>query len=232
MSSACLIKVRGVVQGVGFRPFVYRIARELHLCGWVLNGEDGVEIHLEGPEPALEEFQRLLKSGAPPASRITAVEVQGVEVLGFQEFVIKASERNERPTVRISPDLPVCDDCLRELKDPVNRRFEYPYINCTNCGPRYTVILALPYDRPNTTMKAWPFDEYCDREYHDPANRRFHAQPVACPKCGPHYSLRVGAETISGDPQVIRSAVELLKSGQIVAVKGLGGYHLACDELD
>ena len=229
MPSACLIKVRGVVQGVGFRPFVYRVARELHLCGWVLNGEQGVEIHLEGPEPALEEFQRLLTTGAPPASRITAVEVQGADVLGLQEFVIKASERNERPTVRISPDLPVCDNCLRELKDSTNRRFEYPYINCTHCGPRYTVILALPYDRPNTTMKAWPFDEYCDREYHDPANRRFHAQPVACPECGPHYSLRLGDEIVSGDQRVIRRTTELLKSGQIVAVKGLGGYHLACD---
>jgi hydrogenase maturation protein HypF len=229
MPSAYLIKVRGVVQGVGFRPFVYRIARELGLCGWVLNGEEGVEIHLEGPEPALEEFQRLLKSGAPPASRITAVDIEAAEVLGLDEFVIKESERNDRPTVRISPDLPVCDECLRELKDPTNRRFGYPYINCTNCGPRYSVILALPYDRPNTTMKEWAFDEYCDKEYHDPANRRFHAQPVACPKCGPHYSLRLGSETISGDQQVIQRAVELLKSGQIVAVKGLGGYHLACD---
>jgi len=229
MPSACLIKVRGVVQGVGFRPFVYRIARELQLCGWVLNGEEGVEIHLEGPEPALQEFQRWLKTAAPPASRIAGVEIQAADALGLQEFVIKASERNDRPTVRISRDLPVCDDCLRELRDPKNRRFEYPYINCTNCGPRYTVILALPYDRPNTTMKAWPFDEYCDQEYHDPANRRFHAQPVACPKCGPHYSLSLGDETISEDKQVIRRAVEVLMSGQIVAVKGLGGYHLACD---
>jgi hydrogenase maturation protein HypF len=229
MPSACRIKVRGVVQGVGFRPFVYRVARELRLCGWVLNGEKGVEIHLEGPEPALEEFQRLLKDGAPPASRITTIDIQAADVLGLQGFVIKASERNERPTVRISPDLPACDDCLRELRDPTNRRFEYPYINCTNCGPRYTVILALPYDRPNTTMKTWPFDEYCDREYHDPANRRFHAQPVACPKCGPHYSLRLGAEVTSDDQQAIQRAVDLLKSGQIVAVKGLGGYHLACD---
>jgi hydrogenase maturation protein HypF len=229
MPSACLIKVHGVVQGVGFRPFVYRVARGLRLCGWVLNGEEGVEIHLEGPEPALDEFQRLLKTGAPPASCITTIEVQVAKVLGLQEFVIKASERNDRPTVRISPDLPVCDECLRELRDSTNRRFEYPYINCSNCGPRYTVILALPYDRPNTTMNAWPLDEYCDREYHDPANRRFHAQPVACPKCGPHYSLRLGDETISDDRQVIPRAVELLKSGRIVAVKGLGGYHLACD---
>jgi hydrogenase maturation protein HypF len=229
MPTACRIKVRGVVQGVGFRPFVYRTARELHLCGWVLNGEEGVEIHLEGPGSALNEFQRLLKTTAPPASRISAIDVRPTDVLGFQDFVIKSSERNDRPTVRISPDLPVCDDCLKELRDPEDGRYEYPYINCTNCGPRYSVIVALPYDRPNTTMKAWPFDEYCDREYHDPANRRFHAQPVACPKCGPHYYLRSDAETVTDNRQVICRAVDLLRSGQIVAVKGLGGYHLACD---
>ena len=229
MPSARFIKVRGVVQGVGFRPFVYRIARELGLCGWVLNGEEGIEIHLEGPDLAQEKFQRLLKTSAPPASCISSIEVRSVQLAGFQDFVIKASERNDHPTVRISPDLPVCDDCLRELRESTNCRFEYPYINCTNCGPRYTVILALPYDRPNTTMQAWPFDEYCDREYHDPANRRFHAQPVACPKCGPHYYLRFGTSTISGNRQVIARAVELLRSGSIVAVKGLGGYHLACD---
>lgn len=229
MASACLIKVRGVVQGVGFRPFVYRIARELHLAGWVLNGEEGVAIHLEGDEPVLQEFLRRLTSEAPPASRIVALEVAPVNVLGFQDFVIKESERNRRPTVRISPDLPVCDECSRELVDAGDRRYHYPYINCTNCGPRYTVILALPYDRPNTTMKDWPFDEYCDREYHDPANRRFHAQPVACPLCGPHYYLRRGAETVRGDDRVIHQTVELLNSGKIVAVKGLGGYHLACD---
>src|ERR1039458_2027999 len=181
MGSACLIKVRGVVQGVGFRPFVYRIARELDLSGWVLNGEEGVAIHLEGDEAVLQEFLTRLKSEAPPASRIAAIEVASLDVLGFQEFVIKESERNRRPTVRISPDLPVCDECSRELADSSNLRYHYPYINCTNWGPRYTVILALPYDRPNTTMKDWPFGEYCDREYHDPANRRFHAQPVAWP---------------------------------------------------
>lgn len=229
MASACLIKVRGVVQGVGFRPFVYRIARELHLSGWVLNGEEGVEIHLEGDEPVLQEFLKRLETEAPPASRIVAVEVKPAEVLGFPEFVIKESERNRRPTVRISPDLPVCVECLRELADSNNRRYHYPYINCTNCGPRYTVILALPYDRPNTTMKDWPFDEYCDRQYHDPANRRFHAQPVACPECGPHYYLQTGTGTLRGDDRVIGQTVELLNSGNIVAVKGLGGYHLACD---
>lgn len=229
MTSARLIKVRGVVQGVGFRPFVYRIATELHLSGWVLNGQEGVAIHLEGDEARVQSFLDRLKNEAPPASRIVEIDVAPAATAGFQNFSIKESERNQRPTVRISPDLPVCNECLREMADASNRRHQYPYINCTNCGPRYTVILALPYDRPNTTMKAWPFDEYCDREYHDPANRRFHAQPVACPQCGPHYYLRLNEETTCGDEAVICRTVELLKAGKIVAVKGLGGYHLACD---
>ena len=229
MASALVIKVRGVVQGVGFRPFVYRIAHELNLRGWVLNGEEGVAIHVEGDEPVLQTFLARLKAEAPPASEIVEIEVGRAPAEGFDDFAIKESERKDRPTVRISPDLPVCDDCARELADPANRRYRYPYINCTNCGPRYTVILALPYDRPNTTMKDWPFDEFCDREYHDPANRRFHAQPVACPECGPHYYLRIGPEIVRGDEEAIRRTVELLNAGSIVAIKGLGGYHLACD---
>ncbi len=195
----------------------------------MLNGEEGVAIHIEGDDLILEEFCRRLKFEAPPAARIVEIHVEQVEPEGFEKFVIKESERKGSPTVRISPDLPVCDECARELADAANRRYRYPYINCTNCGPRYTVILALPYDRPNTTMKDWPFDEYCDREYHDPANRRFHAQPVACPECGPHYYLRIGDETLRGDDSVIRKTVELLNAGKIVAIKGLGGYHLACD---
>ncbi len=229
MPGARFIKVRGIVQGVGFRPFVFRIAHELNLRGWVLNGEDGVEIHLEGPESTLEKFQHRLRTEAPPASRVTAIETQSVTPLGFPNFFIKESERKDRPTVRISPDLPVCEDCLRELRDPADRRFAYPYINCTNCGPRYTVILALPYDRPNTTMRSWPFDDYCDAEYHDPVNRRFHAQPVACPACGPQYYLQMGDQIIRENGRAIHTAAELLKSGSILAVKGLGGYHLACD---
>ena len=154
MPGACLIKVRGVVQGVGFRPFVYRLALAHQLRGWVLNGEGGVEIHAEGADSALQEFVRLLQTEAPPAARIATIDVQPANAQGCSAFVIKESERRARPTVRISPDLPVCDACLRELADPRDRRHAYPYINCTNCGPRYTVILGLPYDRPNTTMKS------------------------------------------------------------------------------
>lgn len=229
MPSARHIRVTGVVQGVGFRPFVYRIAKANELSGWVLNGENGVEIHVEGTDRRIEEFLRALESDKPSAAVIAALEIRQAESLHLNDFSIRDSERRDRPTVRISPDLPVCEECLTEMGDIRDRRFEYPYINCTNCGPRYTVILGLPYDRPNTTMHGWPFDDYCDREYHNPANRRFHAQPVACPKCGPHYYLQVGDTKVSGDGVAIRRCAELLSDGKIVAVKGLGGYHLACD---
>jgi hydrogenase maturation protein HypF len=197
--------------------------------GWVLNGEEGVVIHAEAPEDVLWKFVEELRVQAPPAASIAEVEAHFVDVGAFADFKIRESERRDKPTVRISPDLPVCDECLREVCDPQNPRYQYPYINCTNCGPRYTLILALPYDRRNTTMKQWPLDAYCGGEYHNPANRRFHAQPVACPKCGPHYSLRIDDKTVEGDDEAIRSAVDLLREGRIVAVKGLGGYHLACD---
>src|SRR5580658_6164871 len=185
MPSACSIKVRGLVQGVGFRPFVFRLARANTLAGWVLNGEEGVEIFLEGGDRGLQRFIQALKTESPPAADITEIEIQATKPVGCYEFTIRESERKQQPSVRISPDLPVCDDCLRELLDPTDKRYFYPYINCTNCGPRYTVILASPYDRSNTTMQEWPLDEYCSSEYHDSGNRRFHAQPVACPECGP-----------------------------------------------
>ena len=224
MNSACSIQVRGVVQGVGFRPFVYRLAQQHGVSGWVFNGEEGVTIHAEAPQPVLAMFIDALKTQAPPAATISAIEVQPAEVNGAPGFAIHHSERRDKPTVRVSPDLPVCEECLRELFDPADRRYLYPYINCTNCGPRYSVILALPYDRPNTTMKAWPLDDYCDAEYHDPANRRFHAQPVACPQCGPRYRLHDKT-----DQEAISQTVDLLRRGEIIAIKGLGGYHLACD---
>jgi hydrogenase maturation protein HypF len=229
MSAALSIQIRGVVQGVGFRPFVYRLAHEHGIAGWVLNGEQGVSILAESDEKTLWKFVEELRVQAPPAAVISEVEAHFVEVAGFTDFKIRESERHDKPTVRISPDLPVCDECLREFADPRNPRYQYPYINCTNCGPRYTIILGLPYDRPNTTMQPWPLDAYCDAEYHNPANRRFHAQPVACPRCGPHYFLRVDDQTIQGDDEAVRRTVALLCDGKIIAVKGLGGYHLACD---
>ncbi len=225
---ACSIRVRGVVQGVGFRPFVYRLACANLLGGWVLNGEEGVEIYLEGTEQGLKAFVEDLRAQPPPAASIEEVEVHPATPLGLNEFTIRASQHRERPTVRISPDLAVCAECLTELSDPANPRYHYPYINCTNCGPRYTVVLGLPYDRPRTTMKDWPLDRYCSSEYEYPGNRRFHAQPVACPACGPGYYLFPSEDT-RGSEESIRRAAELLNSGQILAVKGLGGYHLACD---
>ena len=202
MASACSIRVRGVVQGVGFRPFVYRLAHDNTLAGWVLNGEQGVEIFLEGPEQSLQAFVRDLKLKPPPAASIAEIEIAPAQPQGLDSFSIRESQRLGRPTVRVSPDLPVCDDCLRELLDPADRRFSYPYINCTNCGPRYTVIEKLPYDRPHTTMKTWPLDEYCSGEYHDPVNRRFHAQPNACAACGPHVEIWNGSgnNTARGTP--------------------------------
>ena len=217
MTAARSIQVRGVVQGVGFRPFVFRLANAKALTGWVLNEASGVDIHLEGPDPALDAFLRDLETQTPPGACITSVDVRPSVPAGLSEFRIRESQSHGRPTARISPDLPVCEQCLSELFDPADPRYLYPYINCTNCGPRYSVIESLPYDRPRTTMKSWPLDSLCAAEYHDPGNRRFHAQPVACPACGPHYTSEIG------------EAASLLKAGKIVAIKGIGGYHLVCD---
>jgi hydrogenase maturation protein HypF len=216
MPSARFLRVRGVVQGVGFRPFVYRLARDHGIAGWVRNGGDGVEIHAEGDEEELDAFVRGFDA-PPPASRIAAFDVETVPVAGCERFEIRDSEARDQPTARISPDLPVCPACLAELFDPADRRYGYPYINCTDCGPRYSIVLGLPYDRPRTTMRGWPMCPDCAREYHDPLDRRFHAQPVACPACGPTYA-----------PEISETA-RLLRGGGIVAVKGLGGYHLAVD---
>lgn len=197
------------------------------LAGWVINDEDGVEIHLEGPHQLLDAFVASLKTEAPPAAQIATIHVKAAPPSGVLNFEIRHSEHLGTPTTRISPDLPVCPDCLQELFNPNDRRYGYPYINCTNCGPRYSVILELPYDRVNTTMKGWPLDEYCAGQYRDPSDRRFHAQPVACADCGPHYYLQMGENIFSGDP--IAKAAELLNHGSILAIKGIGGYHLACD---
>lgn len=211
------IRVRGVVQGVGFRPFIFRLAQANALTGWVMNEENGVNIHIEGTQQAMDAFLHHLETQPPPAALITVIELGDSEPAGWRDFTIRESQRNGHPTVRISPDLPVCEACLAELFNPADRRYLYPYINCTNCGPRYSVIESLPYDRSNTTMKHWALDDYCAAQYHNPADRRFHAQPVACPACGPHYT------------STINEAVRLLNAGRIVAIKGIGGYHLACD---
>jgi hydrogenase maturation protein HypF len=229
MMTARSIRVRGVVQGVGFRPFVFRLARANALNGWVLNEEGGVGIHIEGAEPALDAFVADLVAQPPPAAHITAIDVSPTEVSGLRGFIIRESLRNGHPSVRISPDLPVCDQCLAELFDPTDARHLYPYINCTNCGPRYTIIERLPYDRSNTTMKRWATDAFCSGQYHDPLDRRFHAQPVACANCGPHYFIVSDDGITYPDIAAIERAASLLTAGNIVAIKGIGGYHLACD---
>jgi hydrogenase maturation protein HypF len=243
MPNAYSIKVKGVVQGVGFRPFVYRLARANDLKGWVLNANEGLEIHLEGEAGPLQSFLAEMKTLSPPAAAVSTVCIEPTHLAGFADFTIRESAGERPPTTRISPDLPVCADCLRELFDPQNRRHRYAYINCTNCGPRYSLIRNLPYDRGNTTMVGWLLDDFCAREYRDPTNRRFHAQPVACAACGPQFVFRssheglpggaangeVEWERVSHSDDAIRKAAGLLRSGKIVAVKGLGGYHLACD---
>jgi hydrogenase maturation protein HypF len=191
--------------------------------------EMGVVIHLEGAKDSLQEFVRDLQAAAPPAASIAGIETSDTTPAGFSAFAIRQSCTGDTPITTISPDLSVCEDCVRELFDARNRRYHYPYINCTNCGPRYSVILDLPYDRPSTTIRGWTLDEYCRNEYSDPADRRFHAQPVACEQCGPNYFLRAGDELVSDCEKSVRRAAELLRQGRIVAVKGIGGYHLACD---
>jgi len=229
MANACSIRVRGTVQGVGFRPFVYRLACANTLAGWVLNGDRGVEIHLEGAEQDIESFVRKMRSESPSVSTISEIEVKSVPCEGLDGFTIRESHSTGHPTVHVSPDLPVCQDCLKECFDPSDQRYRYPYINCTNCGPRYSVILALPYDRDNTTMKEWPMDAYCDSGYHDPANRRFHAQPVACSACGPNFALHQNGVSVAYGWSAIQRTADLLAKGGIAAIKGLGGYHLTCD---
>jgi hydrogenase maturation protein HypF len=228
VEAARRIHISGVVQGVGFRPFVYRTAGEYNVHGWVLNGESGVEIHAEGDSPDLDAFAAALAMRPPPAAHISEFSSERAVFEGFENFEIRSSEHRDAPTVRVSPDLPVCEECLRELFDPCDRRYRYPYINCTNCGPRYSIIRGLPYDRPQTTMAAWPMCDDCRREYEDPLDRRFHAQPVACPACGPSYILEYGGERARSEQAILRAA-RLLCDGAIVAVKGIGGYHLACD---
>lgn len=232
------LRVRGVVQGVGFRPFVHRLATECGLAGLVGNDEQGVFIEVEGAPGDVAAFEDRLTVEAPRLARIDAVTSSGMEPTGTQGFVIVASREAEGSTtgsgaVALVPaDTAVCDDCLRETFDPHDRRYRYPFTACTYCGPRFTMVTGLPYDRPYTTMAGFPLCPQCQAEYEDPGDRRFHAQPTACPRCGPSLLLRVDGRDVAREDAALAGALDVLRGGGVVAVKGLGGYHLACDAED
>jgi hydrogenase maturation protein HypF len=222
------VRVEGIVQGVGFRPFVYSLATGLGLGGLVGNDSDGVFAEVEGPPAAVEAFLHSLAHNAPPLARIERITTTAIRPDGTASFSIAPSEAGPQRRTLVSADTATCADCLAELADPADRRFGYPFINCTNCGPRFTIVRDVPYDRPLTTMAGFAMCDRCAAEYHDPADRRFHAQPTCCPACGPQLSLLDPAGAVlSGAP--IPAAAALLRRGQVLAVKGLGGYHLAVD---
>jgi hydrogenase maturation protein HypF len=236
------IHITGIVQGVGFRPFVYSLAKRFALTGWVRNTSAGVDIEVDGTKSAIDDFLQALKNELPPLARMDDLQVTWRDANGFTTFEIVHSEAVAGAFQLISPDVSLCPDCLRELFDPKDRRYRYPFINCTNCGPRFTIITDIPYDRPNTTMAPFAMCPDCAAEYLNPLDRRFHAQPVACPVCGPHVwleesnekreksnSLLVSHDSFLHDAAAITEAYRLLAEGKIVAIKGLGGFHLACD---
>jgi hydrogenase maturation protein HypF len=230
MNQRLQIVIRGAVQGVGFRPFIYRIATDMMLNGWVLNSTQGVFIEVEGVRESLERFILRVEQEKPPRSFIQSFEYSYLDPIGFTTFEIKKSKDSSEISALILPDIAVCPDCIEEIFDPNNRRYHYPFTNCTNCGPRFSIIEKLPYDRQNTSMKKFKMCTDCLREYEDPLNRRFHAQPNACPKCGPHLELwDESGKKISNDHDAMQKAVEQILSGKIVAIKGIGGFHLMVD---
>ncbi len=237
MTQGLSIHITGIVQGVGFRPFVYNLAQRHHLTGWVRNTSAGVEIEVDGENDQLRDFVEHLKAELPPLARLESIRVTERPASGFEQFKILHSQAVEGAFQPISPDVAVCPDCLREMNDPADRRYRYPFINCTNCGPRFTIIQDIPYDRPKTTMSAFEMCDDCRAEYENPANRRFHAQPIACPKCGPKIWLEEFPAAKNGKRTVLinvgedglQRARRRLAEGKILAVKGLGGFHLACD---
>ncbi len=226
------LTVFGVVQGVGFRPFVSGLAREVGLAGYVGNEAGGVFVEAEGTTEAIDEFVERLTAEHPPLARIDRIECVQVEPLGESGFSIVGSTGTDGPRTLVPPDVATCDDCLADLADPADRRHRYPFVNCTNCGPRFTIIRDLPYDRPATTMAGFEMCRDCAAEYADPADRRYHAQPVACPACGPQLTLVAGRRTVTGIDAVLAEVQTILATGGILAIKGLGGYHLACDATD
>lgn len=237
MIDAVDIHVKGIVQGVGFRPFVYRMAKKYLINGWVLNAADGVYIHAEGESKLVDEFIMELSDNPPAASRVEEIDIKEVPLEDFDSFEIRFSDDDAvEETTLVSPELATCEDCVRELFNPNDRRYRYPFINCTNCGPRFTIIDHLPYDRVATSMAAFPMCEKCAAEYADPLDRRFHAQPDACFECGPSVTWSVGTDddklvgkTREESDAIFAAAVEMLMEGKILSVKGLGGFHLVCD---
>ncbi|NKB67561.1 MAG: carbamoyltransferase HypF [Candidatus Latescibacteria bacterium] len=224
------LEVRGVVQGVGFRPYIYRLARRLDLAGWVNNGPQGVTIEVEGTAAAVEDFQLWLPRQVPPLAAVHGMETAVLDPVGYETFQIRPSDEVGEPTALVLPDMATCRDCLREICDPDNRRWGYPFTNCTHCGPRYSIIEALPYDRPHTTMRRFTMCPACRAEYEDPGDRRFHAQPNACPQCGPQVELWDGSgAVVAAGSQALEETARALEAGRRLAIKGLGGFHLMVD---
>nr|WP_320012140.1 carbamoyltransferase HypF [uncultured Desulfobulbus sp.] len=228
-TTALRVTVRGIVQGVGFRPFVYRLAHALQLIGTVINDSDGVEIILNGEPQVVEDFLHRLQVEAPVAARITELKTEAIQAkMPAEGFAILPSRSSSRPSTQIAPDMSICPDCMKEIMDPQDRHYRYPFTNCTNCGPRFSIVKRVPYDRPNTSMQAFTMCEQCSREYHDPLDRRFHAQPNACPQCGPQLSWHDNeGHPLPGD--CLTNCAQALQQGKLVAIKGLGGFHLAVD---
>ncbi len=228
------VRVSGVVQGVGFRPFVYALAHRHSLAGWVVNDSQGVLADVQGGPPDLVDFVTAVSAEAPPLARVNDVSVvKGLDLAADrQTFVIRASEESGAPTTLIPPDSHVCDECLAELRDPADRRYRYPFINCTNCGPRFSIIRGLPYDRAATTMSGFQMCAECDREYTDPGDRRYHAQPIACPACGPRLTATDASGVTAEGEAALALTLDILERGGVVAVKSVGGFHLAVNARD
>lgn len=224
------LNITGVVQGVGFRPFIYQLADRYHLNGFICNTAAGVNIELEGEESAIEAFVEALHSELPPLARIDTLCSEEAAYVGHTLFQILQSQTESQKTTLVSPDIAICKNCLQEMHDPTNRRYAYPFINCTDCGPRYSIMETLPYDRPNTSMHSFTMCKACQKEYMDPLDRRFHAQPISCPDCGPTLQLLdIKANVLKEGSETIKLTADAIKNGAIVAVKGLGGFHLICD---
>ncbi|WP_252348022.1 carbamoyltransferase HypF, partial [Shewanella algae] len=223
--------IKGIVQGVGFRPWIFQLAKRFQLTGHVLNDGQGVSILVQGPEMALAGFRAALDTERPPLCRIDELTVSHAQVQDLQDFTIAHSSAGQAAAiVTVGSDKSSCDACLAEIRDPNNRHFGYPFTNCTHCGPRYTIIRNLPYDRHNTAMAGFALCDACRQAYEDPMDRRYHAQPVSCPKCGPELTLRgAGGEILAKREQALAQTIALIEQGKILAIKGLGGFHLICD---